>query len=62
MDRLAGASPESLAVLIELARSDRKDDFRWLAQSQGVPGEDVEMLWDGLLVPDRVDQPPAVRP
>jgi hypothetical protein len=61
IDRLAGACPESLPVLTELARTSRRDDFRWLAQSQGVPAEDVEMLWDGLLAPDGADPVSAAR-
>jgi hypothetical protein len=59
-DRLAGACPESLGVLMELARMRRQDDFRWLAQSQGVALEDVDLLWEGVLARLEADRPPAV--
>ncbi len=29
----------------DLADTDRRDDFRWLALSQGVPAERIEELW-----------------
>jgi hypothetical protein len=29
----------------DLADADRRDDFRWLALSQGVPPERVDDLW-----------------
>jgi hypothetical protein len=30
---------------LELARTGRRDDFAWLAQSQGVPADKIEELW-----------------
>ncbi len=34
------------APYLELARSDRRDDFNWLARSQGLPAEKTGELWD----------------
>jgi hypothetical protein len=50
LDRLAEEHPDLLVVLADLARSHRQNEFRWLARSQGVPGEDVEALWASLSV------------
>lgn len=37
----------------DLVRADRRDDFRWLALSQGVPPERIEELWRFLHTSER---------
>jgi hypothetical protein len=37
-----------VAVYIELAETDRWDDFRWLAESQGLTEPSILELWDSL--------------
>jgi hypothetical protein len=34
---------------LELARTGRRDDFAWLAQSQGVPADKIDELWRAVL-------------
>lgn len=48
--RAADPAPafELTELLLDLAAAGREDDFRWLARSQGVPGEMVERLWRNL--------------
>lgn len=41
--------PEEAAAYVDLARAGRREDFRWLALSQGVPAEAVDDLWDRVL-------------
>jgi hypothetical protein len=38
------------AVYAELAEAGRWEDFRWLAESQGLARERIDALWAGLLV------------
>ncbi len=48
---LDGQALEALAwsgPFVELARADRRDDFGWLAQSQGIPAEAVEEFWRAM--------------
>ena len=47
------AKSESVAIhrlepLLELARSGREEDFRWLARSRGMPGERIDKLWKSI--------------
>lgn len=44
----AGAG-DVIAAYLDLARTGRKEEFRWLALSQGVPPADVEELWQRTL-------------
>ena len=37
-----------VAVYIELAETGRWDDFRWLAESQGLTTQRAVELWEGL--------------
>jgi hypothetical protein len=39
-----------VAVYIELAETGRWDDFRWLAESQGLTTQRAVELWEGLRV------------
>ncbi len=50
-----GQASETLAVYRELARDRRKDEFRWLAQSQGVPTEHVERMWRAAVAETSAD-------
>jgi len=34
---------------LELARAGRRDDFAWLAQSQGVTADKIDELWQAVL-------------
>jgi hypothetical protein len=36
------------AVYAELAEAGRWEDFRWLAESQGLARERIDALWTGL--------------
>ena len=48
---LSGTALEALttsAPYLELAKSGRRDDFTWLAQSQGVPVDKIEELWQAV--------------
>ena len=50
--RVACAPPASegiAAVYAELAEAGRWEDFRWLAESQGLARERIDLLWAGLL-------------
>ena|SRR5438132_730331 len=40
-------NPDSVEVLLELARADREDDFRFYALSQGISVGDLDALWEG---------------
>jgi len=49
--RAACAPPGSegvAAVYAELAEAGRWEDFRWLAESQGLARERIDALWTGL--------------
>lgn len=37
-----------VAVYVELAETGRWDDFRWLAESQGLTTQRAVELWEGL--------------
>jgi hypothetical protein len=39
-----------VAVYVELAETGRWDDFRWLAESQGLTTQRIAELWEGLRV------------
>ncbi len=39
--------PGVMDRLIEFARSDRREDFFWLARSHGIPEAELEALWRG---------------
>ncbi len=41
---------EAAELYRDLVRADRRDDFRWLARSQGVPAERIDELWIFLRV------------
>lgn len=40
---------ELTAALMDLARLGQEADFRWLAQSQGVPESELDNLWNGTV-------------
>jgi len=45
----APREPEGIAaVYAELAKAGRREDFRWLAESQGLARERIDALWAGL--------------
>ncbi|HEX9822638.1 MAG TPA: hypothetical protein VGD07_23820, partial [Methylomirabilota bacterium] len=46
------------AVYAELAEAGRWEDFRWLAESQGLARERIDALWTGLRA---AGERPAVR-
>jgi hypothetical protein len=57
--RLSVSPPRRVAELVraevadlyrDLVRAGRRDDFRWLARSQGVPAERIDELWVFLRV------------
>jgi hypothetical protein len=56
-----------VAIYVELAETGRWDDFRWLAESQGLTTQQIAELWEGLRVrhhlcatgPRDVPSPPA---
>lgn len=41
--------PDLAAVLVEFAKADKREDFRWLAMSAGVQEGQLEELWRGTL-------------
>lgn len=45
LDGIALEAVTTSAPYLELATSGRRDDFTWLAQSQGVPADTIEALW-----------------
>jgi hypothetical protein len=49
--------PDVAELYHDLVRMDRRDDFRWLALSQGVPAERVDELWRFLRAPAAVARP-----
>ena len=54
------AGPEPVAaVYIELAEAGRWDDFRWLAESQGLTARCTVELWDELRARRRSRAPSA---
>jgi hypothetical protein len=53
------SDPATAAIYLDLVRARRKDDFRWLARSQGVPPHLVEELWRGLQARLRAARPSA---
>jgi len=42
------------AVYAELAEAGRWEDFRWLAESQGLARERIDALWTGLRARQRL--------
>lgn len=41
--------PDTIQVLVEFAKAGKEDEFRWLARSAGVQGEQLEELWRGTV-------------
>jgi hypothetical protein len=40
---------DTVAMLTDLARAGREDEFRWLARSQGARAEELDALWTGTV-------------
>jgi len=47
-----------VAIYLELAETGRWEDFRWLAESQGLTRQRTVELWEGLRVRTGVAQSP----
>jgi hypothetical protein len=45
----APLAADVVTCLTDLARAENESEFRWLAESQGVPAECVPELWEGTV-------------
>ena len=48
LDGLLVEALRTSAPYLELVRSNRREDFDWLARSQGLAAETVEPLWQAM--------------